>query len=171
MAAAPASGSASTSSPLGTERTASTAASARRPVRVALRREGLKLLLFAVGGTASGWMFGHPLAGYAVALSLYLLWQLRYLRALRHWLETPKRVDLPEPGGLWGEIFEKLLDLQKRNRKRKKRLAAIVSEFQASTAALPDGAVVIGDHGEIQWFNKAAQALFRALHPEVAEPD
>ncbi|WP_420466580.1 phosphate regulon sensor histidine kinase PhoR [Panacagrimonas sp.] len=128
-------------------------------VRVAVRGELFKLAGFALGGGLTGWLFGHALAGYAVALSLYLLWQLRYLRALRQWLEAPKQVELPEPEGIWGEIFEKLLDLQKRNRKRKKKLAAIVSEFQASTAALPDGAVVIGNNGEIQWFNKAAQAL------------
>ena len=127
--------------------------------RVSRRREIFKLLCLVLGGALAGWIFGHALAGYALALSAYLLLQLRYLRVLRQWLDAPKQVELPEPGGIWGEVFEKLLELQKRNRKRKKKLAAIVSEFQASTAALPDGAVVIGVSGEIQWFNKAAQAL------------
>lgn len=129
------------------------------PARSVLRREILKLLGFGILGLALGALFGHALAGYAIALTLCLVWQLRYLRALRMWLEAPKQIDLPEPAGLWGEIFEKLIELQKRNRKRKKKLAAIVSEFQASTAALPDGAVVIGTRGGILWFNKAAQAL------------
>ena len=130
-----------------------------RGVRLAVRRELFKLLLLALTGAAIGWIFEHALLGYAFTVTAYLLIQLRHLRALRQWLESPKHVELHEPGGIWGEVFEKLLDLQRRNRKRKKKLATIVSEFQASTAALPDGAVVLGENGEIAWFNKAAQAM------------
>ena len=130
-----------------------------RSVQLALRREVSKIVGIALVGVFVGWIFEHALLGYAVAVTLYLGIQLRHLRALRQWLEAPKHVELHEPGGIWGEVFEKLLDLQKRNRKRKKKLAAIVSEFQASTAALPDGAVVLSVRGEIAWFNKAAQAL------------
>lgn len=130
-----------------------------RSVRRALRREMLRVAGSVLAGTGIGWIFGHALLGYTVAVTLYLGIQLRHLHALRRWLEAPKRIDLPEPSGIWGEVFERLFELQKRNRKRKKKLAAIVSEFQASTAALPDGAVVLGEQGEIAWFNKAAQAL------------
>ncbi|MGQ0529730.1 MAG: phosphate regulon sensor histidine kinase PhoR [Panacagrimonas sp.] len=130
-----------------------------RSTRNAVRRELFKLLLLTLAGVGIGWIFNHALLGYALTLSAYVLIQLRHLRVLRQWLESPKHVELHEPGGIWGEVFEKLLDLQRRNRKRKKKLATIVSEFQASTAALPDGAVVLGEHGEIAWFNKAAQAM------------
>lgn len=132
-------------------------------VRRALQREITKIAGLSLIGALVGWIFDHALLGYAVSVTLYLLVQLRHLRALRRWLEAPKLVELHEPGGLWGEVFEKLLDMQKRNRRRKKKLQAIVAEFQASTAALPDGAVVLGERGEIAWFNKAAQALL-GLH-------
>ena len=130
-----------------------------KTVQLALRREVSKIIGICLAGAFVGWIFEHALLGYAVAVTLYLGVQLRHLRALRQWLEAPKYVELHEPGGIWGDVFEKLLELQKRNRKRKKKLAAIVSEFQASTAALPDGAVVLGERGEIAWFNKAAQAM------------
>jgi two-component system phosphate regulon sensor histidine kinase PhoR len=130
-----------------------------RAVHHALRREISKIVGICLAGAIVGWIFDHALLGYSVAVTLYLGIQLRHLRALRQWLEAPKYVELHEPGGIWGDVFEKLLDLQKRNRKRKRKLAAIVSEFQASTAALPDGAVVLGERGEIAWFNKAAQAM------------
>ncbi|THD05704.1 phosphate regulon sensor histidine kinase PhoR [Panacagrimonas perspica] len=130
-----------------------------RAVHHALRREVSKIVGICLAGAIVGWLFDHALLGYSVAVTLYLGIQLRHLRALRQWLEAPKYVELHEPGGIWGDVFEKLLDLQKRNRKRKRKLAAIVSEFQASTAALPDGAVVLGERGEIAWFNKAAQAM------------
>ncbi len=94
-----------------------------------------------------------------LALTVSLLAHLRYLVRLRVWFASPKQTELPIAGGTWGEVFDGLLNLQKRNRKRKRRLAAILSEFQASTEALPDGAVVLGSSGEIVWFNPAAQAL------------
>jgi two-component system phosphate regulon sensor histidine kinase PhoR len=130
-----------------------------RTVQQALRREVSKIAVIVFAGVFVGWIFEHALLGYAVAVTIYLVIQLRHVRALRQWLEAPKHVELHEPGGIWGEVFEKLLDMQKRNRKRKKKLQAIVSEFQASTEALPDGAVVLGERGEIAWFNKAAQAM------------
>ena len=42
----------------------------------------------------------------------------------------------------------------------------MLAEFQASTEALPDGAVVLGGNGEILWFNAAAQALLGLRLPQ-----
>ena len=132
----------------------------------ALQQELFKAGLRGVLGLLIGALFGHWLLGVGFGLMLYLLMHLRYLAVLRHWFEAPKRVELPEPGGIWGEVFESLLTLQKRNRKRKKRLAAIVSEFQASTEALPDGAVVLSARGEIMWFNTAGRTLLGLRSPQ-----
>jgi two-component system, OmpR family, phosphate regulon sensor histidine kinase PhoR len=123
------------------------------------RQQLLNAALFALGGGVLGWFFDHFLAGVTAALALYLARQLYYLAALRAWVDGPKRVELPEPTGAWGEVYERLLDLQRRNRKRKKRLAAMLAQFQASAEALPDGAIVTEQRGEIVWFNTAARAL------------
>lgn len=134
--------------------------SKRRPFRsVVWRRELTKLLILVAVGALLGSFFGRSLLGCTLALSAYLAVHLRYLRSLRQWLAAPKLNPLPEPSGIWGEVFEALLALERRNRKRKKKLAEILAEFQASTAALPDGAVVLGEHGIILWFNRAAQAM------------
>lgn len=140
----------------------------RRPIvsLLAWRQELVKLTLIATTGVVLGWLLSYTLLGFTIAVSVYLGNQLRHLRHLRLWLESPKHYQLPEPSGIWGQVFEALQALDKRNRKRKKKLAQIVAEFQASTAALPDGAVVLGEHGEILWFNRAAQTLLglRASH-------
>ncbi len=134
--------------------------SKRRPFRSAVWREELfKLGLYAGVGGAAGWTMSETLLGCLLAVLLFVSSHLRHLRHLRQWLAAPKLHPLPEPTGIWGEVFEALQLLEKRNRKRKKRLAEIVAEFQASTAALPDGAVVLGENGIILWFNRAAQAL------------
>jgi two-component system phosphate regulon sensor histidine kinase PhoR len=119
----------------------------------------------ALGGMIGFW-FDQALLGLLIAVALYLSLHLRHLRRLRIWIERPKHTELPEVGGLWGEVFEGLLDQQRRHRKRKKQLASILAQFQASTAALPDGAVVLAGRGEIAWFNNAAQALLGLRIPQ-----
>lgn len=125
----------------------------------AWRLQLLRLVLWAAFGALVATPFDAPLIGVVVALSLFGLIQIRHLIQLRNWLQRPKRYELPEPSGLWGEVFDALLDMQRKNRKKKKKLGAILAEFQASTAALPDGAVVLGERGEISWFNTAARTL------------
>src|SRR5699024_4465462 len=49
--------------------------------------------------------------------------------------------------------------MERRNRRRKQRLANLLNEFRASTAALPDGAVVLDPVGRIVWCNEAAATL------------
>lgn len=131
----------------------------------AWRQELTKLALLGLLGGLFGWMFRHPALGLSFALGCYLALHLKNLAALRAWLQYPKRFELPEPGGVWGEVYDRLLELQRKNRKKKKRLTAILAQFQASTAALPDGAVVLGAHGEIVWYNAAAQTLL-GLRPQ-----
>lgn len=130
------------------------------------RQEFSKLMLLALLGALVGWMFSHATLGLCAVIVFYLALHLRRLAELRAWLKHPKRYELSEPSGIWGEVFDRLLDMQRRSRKKKKRLSAMLSEFQASTAALPDGAVVLGPSGEIVWFNHAAQKLLGLRSPQ-----
>jgi two-component system phosphate regulon sensor histidine kinase PhoR len=131
------------------------------------RQEFSRLSLIGLLGACLGWLFGAPTLGFCTVLLLSIAVHLRRLAELRAWLKHPKRYELPEPGGIWGEVFDRLLDMQRRSRKKKKRLSAMLSEFQASTAALPDGAVVLGSYGEISWFNTAAQKLLGLSQQDV----
>ena len=131
-----------------------------------LTREVIGTALKVALAAGLGLWIGYPLTATILALSLILILHLRYLTRLRRWFDQPKLVMLPIAGGIWGEVFDGLLNLQKRNRKRKRRLAAMLSEFQSSTEALPDGAVVLGPNGEIIWFNPAAQALLGLRLPQ-----
>lgn len=130
------------------------------------RRVVLRLALAgALGGLLGGWL-ERPASGVAAALLLLLLLYARNLIRLRLWLLAPKRIELPASTGLWGEVFDGLADLRRRNRKKTKRLTAMLAEFRASTAALPDGAVVLGARGEIAWFNSAAARLLGLRVPQ-----
>jgi len=119
----------------------------------------LNAALVAGGAGLIGWLFGHAWLGICLGLALYLVRQLYYVAALMAWADHPKRVELPEPRGAWGLLYERLVARQRRNRRRRKKLVALLRQYQASTEALPDGAAVIGEQGELRWYNTAAQAL------------
>ncbi|SEQ73044.1 two-component system, OmpR family, phosphate regulon sensor histidine kinase PhoR [Solimonas aquatica] len=136
------------------------------PSRTTFWRGAARMALTAGSGAALGAIVHHPAFGAALALSAHGLAQLRQLVRLRAWLHRPKRHPLPDSAGLWGEAFDLLLEMQRKNRKRKRKLSLMLAEFQASTAALPDGAVVLGERGEISWFNAAAQKLLGLRSPQ-----
>lgn len=131
------------------------------------RQELIRLLLLCGLGALVGALFSAALLGALVVLLLQLALYYRHLAALMAWLRDPKRNALPDSGGLWGEVYDRLLALQRRNKKRKKKLANLLAEFQASTAALPDGAVVLSERGDILRFNVAAQTLIGLRNQDV----
>ncbi|MFW5815259.1 MAG: phosphate regulon sensor histidine kinase PhoR [Wenzhouxiangella sp.] len=106
-----------------------------------------------------GWLLGG--AGWWLSAALLALlgrhfWQLR---KLERWLGSGRQRNPPESWGIWGEVFDDYFRLQKRYYKRKKRLARVIREFRESTAAMPDGSLVLdGDH-RMLWFNSAAERL------------
>ena len=119
----------------------------------------------AVVALLGGLAFGHLGAAFLLAVTAYLAWHLHQLHRLERWLHDGKRFAPPDADGIWAEIFHHYYRLQKRNRARKHRLAGLVREFRDSTAAIPDGAVVLGPRWEIVWFNNAAERLL-SLGPQ-----
>lgn len=131
----------------------------------AWRREIGGLIVWQALWLIGGLLSGYPLALSFAGLAIYLGVQMAYAYRLHRWLVADER-EAPDAFGVWQEIFLEFHRLKQRNQKRKKRLRNIVSEFQASTAALPDGAVVLDAQGRIVWFNQAAGALLALRSPQ-----
>ena len=131
----------------------------------ALREEFPRIFLYTLAGTLLGLIWDAGAVGACAGLAVLLLLYLRNLAALRAWAQAHKQHELPEGSGVWGDTFDRLIDWQRRNKRNKSRLTTMLAEFRASTAALPDGAVVLGESGEIFWYNRAAQTLL-GLRPE-----
>ena len=106
-----------------------------------------------------GWLFGHTTLFLVLGLALYLTWHIRQLIRLANWMDRQASGEEPEARGLWGEVFLDIARMKKRHRERRRRFAAIVERFRASTTAMPDATVVLAHDGRIDWFNKAAQTL------------
>ena len=69
-------------------------------------------------------LFGASLGNIAVAVLLvlgaYLVWHLYNLQRLVRWLREGKKLRPPQASGIWNDVFERILALQERNRKRKR---------------------------------------------------
>ena len=90
-----------------------------------------------------------------------LLWirQTLAINELERWLSRGAFRDYRDRKGIWGDIYYHLWKIKKTDKKRKKKLSRMIDQFRTSTDALPDAAVVLGEHAEIEWTNKAAREV------------
>ncbi len=120
-----------------------------------LARLGATLL----AGAIVGWMLGAFLAGIALVLAGMLAWQLLNLYWLDYWLKDRSGRDPPDSSGLWGDVVSRVVRLHRRKRFHKQRLLDVFRELRHSTAAMPDGVVILNSQWEILWFNRMAGKL------------
>ncbi|WP_092994534.1 phosphate regulon sensor histidine kinase PhoR [Thiohalomonas denitrificans] len=125
--------------------------------------EFVRLGAILVGAWLIGVILDRPGVFLFLGLLTYLLWHLHHLYRLEKWLREGRTYYPPEANGIWGEVFHLLYGKRRRERARKRRLAAILGQFKEATSAMPDATVVLGPGDEIQWFNDAARQLIK-LH-------
>ena len=119
----------------------------------------VRLLATVLIGLAIGWLFGNVWGGLAVALALNLSWQLANLFRTDWWLRHRSYADAPDVGGVWGDMIAQIVRLHRRKRFHKQRFVQLVRQLQRSTAALPNGVVMLNGQREIMWFNRTAARL------------
>ncbi|MEI6067622.1 MAG: phosphate regulon sensor histidine kinase PhoR [Methylococcaceae bacterium] len=86
--------------------------------------------------------------------------QVVQITRFERWISTGGRGKAPKMSGIWEEIYYHVYRLKKNDKRRKKKLSKMINQFRQSTEALPDAAVVLGIHDEIDWANKAARDVF-----------
>ncbi|HLK71292.1 MAG TPA: phosphate regulon sensor histidine kinase PhoR [Steroidobacteraceae bacterium] len=121
---------------------------------------GLRLLVALLIGAAVGWAFGVPWVAVAVVVTGALVLQLRQLLRLLRWVQAERleedAPDLPDP---WATVVARVARLYRRKQFHKQRLLRLLRELRRSTAAMPDGVVVLNAQTEISWFNRTAARL------------
>jgi len=135
-------------------------------VRRPWSRELWRLTGLAALGALLGWPFGAVALGLAAGLALCLAYHLRQLRALHHWLTRNPQAEPPAAGGLWGELFDRLYRYQKGQRHTQQRLRDTLRRIQESSEAMRDSVVMLDSHGDLEWWNSAAERMLglRATH-------
>ncbi|MFO7580053.1 phosphate regulon sensor histidine kinase PhoR [Nitrosomonas halophila] len=95
--------------------------------------------------------------------SLVSLWLVVYhtckLYALDQWLRNgyPSPAAVPDGAGVWGEVFIRLARFVRRYDKECLHLNISLDRLQRATSAMPEGIVILGEAGQIEWCNLAAE--------------
>ncbi|HEX8755691.1 MAG TPA: phosphate regulon sensor protein PhoR, partial [Steroidobacteraceae bacterium] len=124
-----------------------------------------RLLGTVVLGLIAGALVGSVWGGLACALAAHLTWQLVVLFRVEWWLRHRSLADPPDIGGVWGEILSQIVRLHRRKRFHKQRFVQLMRQLQSSTAALPNGVVILNPQREIVWFNRMAGRLLDLRRP------
>jgi two-component system phosphate regulon sensor histidine kinase PhoR len=119
----------------------------------------VRLLAIVAIGLSVGWLFGNVWGGLSVSLAIPLVWQLVNLFRTDWWLRHRSYADAPDVGGVWGDVVAQIVRLHRRKRFHKQRFLQLVRQLQRSTAALPNGVVMLNAQREILWFNRMAARL------------
>lgn len=130
-----------------------------------LWREIWILVGIAVISLFFGMISGRPFLIAVCGFGLYITWTLRHLRNLHRWLLDRRASDMPEAGGLWGEVFDEIHKLVKQASRRQDQLSGMLARFQNAASAMPDAVVVLSQAGDIEWANRSAAALLDIRHP------
>ncbi|TDR51275.1 PAS/PAC sensor signal transduction histidine kinase [Halomonas ventosae] len=130
------------------------------------RREFWRLATLVAVGALVGWPFSAMVAGIAVGLLICLTFHLRQLHALYQWLTLRPQEEPPAASGLWGELFDRLYRYQKSQRLTQQRLRATLQRIQESSEAMRDSVVMLDRHGDLEWWNSAAERML-GLKPQL----
>lgn len=115
---------------------------------------------------AAAWLLGMLMGAVALVMVLAVLGYLAHsfyqLFVFQRWLRNlagDDRREPPESTGVWGEIFDGIYRLQRRERDAVQYLKSILDKAQESSAALEMAVVMINAKGNLSWWNKAAEVL------------
>ncbi len=118
-------------------------------------RLGLALAL----GAGIGVLVGAPWIVIGIVLAAAVLLQLRHLRRALVWLRTDRIESAPDLPGPWAELVARTARLYRSKQFHQRRLLKLLRELRRSTAAMPDGVVMLNPASEILWFNRNAGRL------------
>lgn len=122
---------------------------------VELKRLAVLLVLAAV----AGFVFDAVLSALLLAAGGYIGWCLWQMRRLNQWLDGDRKEAPPEASGLWGEVFDAVYHMRRRQKREKKNLQAVINRVQETTSALKDGVILLDWRGYLDWWNPSAQRL------------
>ncbi|NOZ37540.1 MAG: phosphate regulon sensor histidine kinase PhoR [Gammaproteobacteria bacterium] len=129
-------------------------------------KEFWQFLFLGLLASLLGAMFGDIKMALLIFVLLWFAWYFSNLARLVRWIGQGKKYSPPVSHGLWGHIFTEIYHMQQRKRRRNKKLVKLLGRFRESTAALPEGVIVLREQGEIEWWNEMAGELLGLKYPQ-----
>ena len=128
-----------------------------------------QLLVLLVVCLLIGLITGEYAWALVVGLTGYLGWTLHQMRRLQQWLKRSEHDEPPPDGhGLWGDIFDNLYQMQRRDQRLRSQLQSVIDRVQGSTTALRDAVIMLDSEGNLEWWNPAAERLLGLKRPQDA---
>ena len=126
-----------------------------------------RLLLLLAGCLLIGLITGEYAWALVLGLGGYLAWTLWQIRRLQLWLKRDQPDDPPpDSHGIWGEIFDSLYQLQRRDIHLRGQLQSVIDRVQGSTTALKDAVIMLDSDANLEWWNPAAERLLGLKKPQ-----
>lgn len=124
-----------------------------------MSRRILELMLLVALGASVGWAADQAALTFVGALVGAVIWMardgLRAVRVLR-WLTKADPSRIPDYGGYWGELLDRVRKLVKKLEKKAQNSDARLEDFLAAIQASPNGVVLLDSSGRIEWCNLTA---------------
>ena len=121
---------------------------------------GWKALLRIGIALFAAWLIGLVLGRVAlilaIVLAVALAIQLRNFLRVDRWIRRRRLEEAPDLDGAWGEFIAVIDRIYRRKQHHKLQVTGLLREFRRLTAAMPEGAVLLGPEHEIIWFNRRA---------------
>lgn len=124
------------------------------------QKEISTVVLMFMGVALVGWATGLFMPLLFMLMAAIIMRQVVMINRFEKWISKGGRGKYPKVTGIWETIYYHVYRIKKDEKRRKKKLSKIIDQFRQSTEALPDAAVVLGAHDEIDWANKAARDVF-----------
>ncbi|WP_445365306.1 phosphate regulon sensor histidine kinase PhoR [Microbulbifer sp. ANSA001] len=118
-----------------------------------------RFVIIALGCTILGFTSGNWSLALIAGLAAYLLSVLWQQQRFNRWLANGRRGPAPTSFGIWGEIYDDFYRMQRRHRREKQKLHAMLRRVQDSTSALREGIVALENGDHLAWWNPAAGEL------------
>ncbi|RKZ41316.1 MAG: phosphate regulon sensor histidine kinase PhoR [Gammaproteobacteria bacterium] len=113
------------------------------------------IALFVIWGLTGNWLLAILLP-----LIIYISWLMYQLYCLERWLSSGlKSGEAPDMNGVWGLIIQHIYRQKQLEKKHKKKFKGLLKRFNSVVSVFPDAAIVLNQHKEIEWSNKAAKKL------------
>ena len=122
-----------------------------------------RLVIAILVAALVGLIIGHVWKVLALVLGVYVVIQIWNLLRIERWLSNRRIESPPDLGGPWGEVIAIIDRIYRRKNFHRAQVTSLLREFRRLTAAMPEGAILLGPDHEILWFNGRA-AGWLSLH-------
>jgi len=124
------------------------------------------IFLAIVFAIVVGDVTGDYVLSLLIAVVILLAYHYWKMYRFNKWLWNNKLLTPPQVLGSWERLYQGVHQLQKKHRRKRQELSAVIRQFRMGVEALPDSVVLLDRHSHIIWCNRLARIELGIKWPE-----